>query len=345
MRQSNFLLGLTAVLGISLFIAMFFVLPKPETLTGTYFFPVHLPQAKDRAAVLPTPDDKDGLTISFVGDIMLGRSVEQAIVTHGQSWPFAELDNLFENSDFVVGNFESTIRAKRNIEVTNQMTFDTTPDNLDILRQAGFTHLSLANNHADDYGSQVTTSTRESIKTVGMIPFGDPTNSEQFILRENIGGVSISIIGFHAFGEKPDELLDTIKSEHEQGRFVIIYPHWGVEYATTAPSVEIAPAKQFIAAGADLIIGAHPHVIQNIEVIDGVPVIYSLGNFLFDQDFSSETKRGLTLQVAINDETVDIELKPIDIINRQTLPMDTVAAQKLFTELGLPDGQLSVPRK
>ncbi|HRH32194.1 MAG TPA: CapA family protein [bacterium] len=345
MRHAHALLGLSATLGIGLFIALFFLLPKPNELHIPTYFNVHLPLSEDRDAPLPSPAPEPQAVLSFVGDIMLARQVEQTIVEKGTTWPFARLDDLFLGSDLVIGNFEGTVREKRNIEVTNQMIFDTTPDNVPMLADAGFTHLSLANNHADDYGQMVTEATRETITAAGMTPFGDPFAGEKFITRENINGVSISIIGFHAFEENVQDILPAIEQEHAQGRFVIVYPHWGVEYATTAPGVETYPAQLFVNAGADLIIGAHPHVIQNIEIVDGTPVVYSLGNFLFDQDFSTNTKQGLTVQVTITEDTVDLHFTPIQIENRQSFPMEAEAANALLTQLGFPDGNLSVPRK
>ncbi|MDQ5952321.1 MAG: hypothetical protein QG626_449 [Patescibacteria group bacterium] len=345
MRHAHALLGLAATLGIGLFIALFFLLPKPNELHVPVYFNVHLPLAEDRDAPLPPPAPEPKAVLSFVGDIMLARQVEQTIVEKGATWPFAQIGDLFLGSDLVIGNFEGTVREKRNIEVTNQMIFDTTPDNVPILADAGFTHLSLANNHADDYGQTVTEATREAITQAGITPFGDPFTGGKFIARENINGVSISIIGFHAFEETIQDILPAVEQEHAQGRFVIVYPHWGVEYATVAPSVETYPAQLFVNAGADLIIGAHPHVIQNIEIVDGTPVIYSLGNFLFDQDFSTNTKQGLTVQVTVTENTVDLHFVPVQIENRQSFPMETEAANALLTRLGFPDGNLSVSRK
>lgn len=345
MQRGGTLLALSGVLGVGLFLSIFFLLPAPDQIHVPYFLPVSLPQASDRPAPLPDPEAQNGVTMSFVGDIMLARSVERAIVENGTDWPFAKLGNLFEGSDLVIGNLEGTVRDTRNLEIVNQMVFDTTPENVTMLAETGFTHLSLANNHADDYGSQVTESSRQTVMNNGMVPFGDPYNSEQFIVRENIGGVSLSFVGFHAFGETAAELRDAIEAEDAQGRFVIVYPHWGPEYVETAPAVEVDAAAAFIDAGADLIIGAHPHVIQNVEVIDGVPVVYSLGNFLFDQDFSAETKRGMTVQVTITDESIELDFTPVSIINRQTFPMADAEALAVCNEFSLPDCHLSVVRQ
>lgn len=341
MKLQTVLLILTSSLGTGLLAAVLFLLPLPikvPSLPRTY-----LPAAQDRD--LPESVEKASVTLSFVGDIMMARNVEATIVSKGSDWPLGQLGDLFEGSDFVIGNLEGTVRPTRSIEVTNQMTFDTTPDNLQILKEAGFTHLSLSNNHTDDYGSQVAIDTRNYVKEYGMTPFGDPFRSEQFIVRENINGLSLSFVGFHAFNETTEELLKAIAREDEQGRFVIVYPHWGPEYVYPAPIAETYPAQQFINAGADLIVGAHPHIIQNVEVIGDVPVIYSLGNFLFDQEWSAETSRGMTVQITITEEAIDLDFTPVSIKTRQTTPMMSAESQELFHDYNLGDGTLHVVRE
>ena len=333
------------LLGVGVFVVIAFLAPNPKDVSVPYFLKVYLPQADDRDVPLPEPQPETDATLTFVGDIMLARAVERTIVENGTDWPFANLGDLFAGSDLVIGNFEGTVREQRNLEVVNQMVFDTTPDNVAMLADTGFTHLSLANNHTDDYGPTVTESSRQAIAEAGMKSFGDPLQSEQHVVRENIGGVSLSLIGFHAFSEDPDTIVEAIKLEKSQGRFVIVFPHWGPEYVSLAPAAEIDPAKQFVHAGADLIIGAHPHVIQNVDVIDGVPVVYSLGNFLFDQDFSTETQQGLTVKVHISDDSLNLTFTPVSIKNRQTTPMEATAAQKILDTLGLPSGQMNIPRQ
>ena len=342
MSHGGRLLTVACLLGVGLFFTIFFLLPAPNTLQVPYFLKVYLPQAADRLVPLP---DNDGVTITFVGDIMLARAVERTIVANGTAWPFAKLGELFTGSDLVIGNLEGTVRDERNIEVVNQMVFDTTPANVTLLAAAGFTHLSLANNHTDDYGAQVTLDTRQTVINNGMAPFGDPFESENFIVRENIGGVSLSLIGFHAFGQTSEEIIDAIKAEEAQGRFVIVYPHWGPEYIETAPATEVLPAAAFIQAGADLIVGAHPHVIQNVEIIGDVPVIYSLGNFLFDQNFSADTMRGLTVQIKITAGALGLNFTPISIVDAQTLLMTDAEALAVCNEFSLPDCYLSVARQ
>ncbi len=100
---------------------------------------------------------------------------------------------------------------------------------------------------------------------------------------------------------------------------------------------------KFIAAGADLIIGAHPHVIQPIEIVDGVPVAWSLGNFVFDQDWSAATQEGLLLQITITDD--DITIMPVPATtNRQTKVMTGNRVQEIFDFIGVPTGTMTFAR-
>lgn len=281
----------------------------------------------------------------FTGDIMLARDVERTIKNRGTNWPFLQLSpSLTHFADIIIGNLETTIRSEELLEEENVLNFDTIPSNLEILKEAGFTHLSLANNHTDDFGSTVTTTTRNAVTNNEMIPFGDPAKSPEYIERLEIDGVNISLIGFHAFNEYVIDLEDAIKQEKEADQFVIVYPHWGTEYVNEPSIYQREAAQRFVDAGADLIIGAHPHVIQQFELIDDIPVVYSLGNFLFDQDFSEEVKTGLVAAVEITNSDIIIEFLPIRIIYRQVL-FDETWNDEAQEALNLSELVIIAPRK
>ena len=342
MRPSSWLLLLTAVLGIGLFLVMFVWPPELKPWHYAVWPKVYLPQAADRALPLPVPAESQRLEMVFVGDIMLARDVERTIVANGPAWPMAKLGEVFSGADLVLGNLESTVRPTRNLEVVNQMTFDTTPDNLEILKHSGFTHLSLANNHSDDFGAQVTLETRQAVIEAGFTALGDPAESEMFIARENLNGLSVSIVGYHAFGDDLDQIIEAVTAEERQGRFVIVYPHWGPEYVEVATDNQVSAAELLVAAGADLIVGAHPHVIQNYQLIENTPVVYSLGNFLFDQDFSLATQQGLILKVSLTPDLLELNFVPISIANRQAVPLTGLEAQAVLTAHGLGNGNFQI---
>lgn len=281
---------------------------------------------------LPTSGNRElppnSATLTFVGDVMLAREVERAIINHGVDWPFTEITENWTDSDLVIGNFESTIRDAYRYE-GEVLAFDVAPDYVTGLKNAGFTHLSLANNHGNDFGSAITDYTRDTIAGLGITPFGDPVHSEQNIAHVTVNNIAFSLVGFHAFIEDPATVAEAISNEAEQGYFVIVMPHWGNEYETWPSTAQTSAARMFVDAGADLIVGGHPHVIQPIENIEGVPVAYSLGNFVFDQDWSVPTTQGLMLTVTVTDAAVTITSTPISVNNRQATVGDFTVQETL----------------
>lgn len=319
-----FLVGL---FGISLFFGMFIVAPETVFAPGdgaelatSDFSHFGKPDESSISDKNSTSEkiETSSMRLVFTGDVMLARAVEWAMKEQGAEYPFTLWNaSFFTDADAVIGNFESTVRDVERIEPTNVMTFDTLPAYLPPLQAAGFTHLSLSNNHADDFGQATTDFTRSTIAEMGMIPFGDPFAGENFVAHID-GDTPVALIGFHAFNEEVSGIVHAISAEEAAGNFVVVYPHWGTEYEHVPSAYQMNAADAWIAAGADLIIGAHPHVVQRVETRSGVPVIYSLGNFLFDQDFSSATQVGALADVTISESDIVITFSPIRITARQT---------------------------
>jgi poly-gamma-glutamate capsule biosynthesis protein CapA/YwtB (metallophosphatase superfamily) len=341
---------LVSILGMTVFFGMFAFLPETVVapLSSDTDLSSQLPdfgKPLDRSpSHEPVPSEPSSVRLVFTGDIMLARAVEWAIRAEGPEYPFLRWESgEFLDADAVIGNFEGTIRATENIEQTNVMAFDTLPTSIPALKNAGFTHLSLSNNHSDDFGEEVAEFTRSTIFESGMIPFGDPFASEKFVTRIE-GGIPVSIIGFHAFNETAESIFQAIQEEDAAGNFVIVYPHWGNEYEHSPSPAQTSAAQLWIEAGADLIVGAHPHVVQSVDTIDGVPVIYSLGNFLFDQDFSRATQVGAFADVVISDDEISLSFSPVEIRSRQMF-INHEENEQLLSWLGLSDLTWNVPRE
>lgn len=286
----------------------------------------------------------DSVTLEFVGDIMLARNVESYIKTYGQDYPFEKIGDLLASNDLLIGNFEGTVREKENIEVTNVMNFDTTPANVTMLANQGFDLLSLSNNHADDFGRTTLDLTRQTITDSGMTPFGDAWESSLYVAHKTVNGLPLAFVGYHAFNESTEGVMEAIKTEKAAGNFVIVMPHWGVEYVRDPSSSQVFAAHQFIDAGADAIIGAHPHVIETVEIYKNVPIIYSLGNFLFDQDWSEDTKRGMTVKLTIADDQLTLKFEPLYLEKRQMMPATEPKRQEMLETLGVPTGVIELVR-
>lgn len=309
------------------------VLPSyfPEILVPGAPILEQLFETKPHQIIPPTEPAR----LLFVGDIMLARGVEWRIGKTNLEYPLSDVTEYLSAPNLTIGNFEGTIRTAPNQELDG-FTFDTTPTIAKIIAAAGIDFVSLSNNHSDNYGSKVVTSTRSTINDLGMTPFGDPYASTNFIGHTTVNGIAISFIGFHAFGEEPESIVDAIKDQKAAGNFVIVFPHWGNEYEVTPSVAQTDAAHLFIDSGADAIIGAHPHVIQTYENYKGIPIIYSLGNFLFDQSWSTPTSQGLTLGFDIDAESITMSFVPISIIKEHVTLMNTDDTSKILSEHNLP---------
>jgi poly-gamma-glutamate synthesis protein (capsule biosynthesis protein) len=191
--------------------------------------------------------------------------------------------------------------------------------------------VSLANNHAYDVGR---TGQEETVRrlTDMNIPYFGSYFSPSPVWRGDIGGVPLAIIGYHQFQPAVEEMEQLIAEEKAAGRVVIVMPHWGNEYIMAPQENQRALARRMAAAGADIILGGHPHVPQGIEIIDGVPVFYSLGNFVFDQRIP-ETWEGLTVSVQIFPDYFRFHLLPVVTKGSQPVPMEERQSADLLRRL------------
>jgi poly-gamma-glutamate synthesis protein (capsule biosynthesis protein) len=317
-----------------------------SAVLGAIFLPSVLPEwvVKDQWVALDQSDlysetastaQTPPAHLLFVGDIMLARGVEWRVGKNDLSYPFKNVTEFLSAPDLTIGNFEGTIRYEPNQELDG-FTFDTTPAIAKTVAEAGVDVLSLSNNHSDNHGAAIVQYTRDTIAGLGMTPFGDPYDSAHFVAHKTVGTTTFAFIGFHAFGEESESILDAIRAEKVAGNFVIVFPHWGNEYESTPSVAQTDAAHLFVDAGADAIIGAHPHVIQTYENYQGVPIVYSLGNFLFDQDWSVPTQQGLALGFDVAENTITMTFIPISVTKSQPKVMNADDAMYILSEHNLP---------
>jgi poly-gamma-glutamate synthesis protein (capsule biosynthesis protein) len=178
----------------------------------------------------------------------------------------------------------------------------------EILKNNNFKGVSLANNHIFDFGRVGVEQTKVNLAKSGIKWFGDPVDLAHKTLVED----SYVIVGFNQFlgVDSVEDTKKEIKKYKQEGRFVIVFAHWGEEYL---PKTEYQKdwAYQFVDSGADMVIGAHPHVIQESEVYKNKYIYYSLGNFVFDQWWEESVGTGLGVEVVLRegDNVVVRELK------------------------------------
>jgi len=250
---------------------------------------------------------------------MLDREVRREIENHTPTYPFEKIVDFLKGHDIVVANAEGPFAESptRAVAYAPVPIFAFKSEYLSTLRDLGFTLLSQANNHAYDQGPEGLTTSVALIRASGLGVFGNYENTNPGPSVVDVRGQKIAFVGYHQFTYNADAFFTAIEQAHKDGAFVIVYPHWGVEYSPDVSDIQRARAHTFIDLGADLVLGSHPHVVEPIEVYNGKAIFYSLGNFIFDQPADEATREGLAVEVSLASSTVTYTLHPLDIIQEQ----------------------------
>ena len=274
-------------------------------------------------------------TILFVGDIMLDRAVERLMKRNSNFYPFQKINQLTKGIDIVFGNLEGPIMKNPPDFSDDSLKFAFSSDMIEGLKFANFNLLSLANNHSLDMGKGGLEETKEFLEKENINFVGDPLKcTEDFLYQED------DII-FFAFNKtypsscSDEEILETIKSVRLKNpkKFLIVSIHWGKEYQLKSYLSQRKLAHKIIDIGADLIIGHHPHTVQEIEIYKNKLIFYSLGNFIFDQYFSKDTQQGLAIGLEIYPNKFIYRLFPIQSKLSQPFLMEQKESEEFLEKL------------
>jgi len=238
------------------------------------------------------------ITILAVGDVMLGRFVEAKY--NGTIEVDDQIKHLFNAADCVFGNLEAPFGNATKPITAKPINLIATKNSAKILKQLGFTVMTLANNHSMDFGLETVEETKRILESNGIASFG--TGATIIEARSpyiyTVKGFKIGFIGYsahvlsngnkeHAFqGVAPLDaglIVKDVTALKKSVNFIIVSLHWGREFFCLPAEEQINLAHKIIDAGADMILGHHPHVLQGIECYQGKLIAYSLGNFIFDQ--------------------------------------------------------------
>lgn len=294
------------------------------------------------------------VTISFVGDVLLGSTVENLLSQHGYHYPYQDVQSLLQASDFTVANLETPITTRGTPEEDRSFVYRSSPEVLPAFKEAGFDLVALANNHMMDYGVVGLTDTLDYLDEIGIHRVGAGRDVEEafrpFIWESD--GMSIAFLNFtrvvpsgdwKAGHEFPEGLADTynhnppveaIAKAKAEADLVIVLAHWGEERNDEFNEIQQDLARRYIDAGADLIVGSHPHVLQGFEQYQGKWIAYSLGNFIF----TTRADAPKTLDSAILEATCSLDgcdLRMIPIFTEWAKPvvMDDAQGQQLFRRI------------
>jgi poly-gamma-glutamate synthesis protein (capsule biosynthesis protein) len=251
--------------------------------------------ADDASAPVRRASPAGRVSIAFVGDVMLDNGPGHAIAS-GRD-PFAACDTLLLDADFTVGNLECVLGRKGKM-LPKAFSFRAAEDSPRFLKRY-FTAVSLGNNHAFDFGPEGLVETCAILDRSGIGRFGaGHTLAEArapLVLEKD--GLRIAVLAANAFradnyaatatspGVAPlreADLLADIAAARKQADVVIPFVHWGDELVAQPLDADRAFARRMIDAGAAAVIGGHPHITQTVDVHRGAPIVYSLGNFVFD---------------------------------------------------------------
>lgn len=287
--------------------------------------------AKEAPVFLPEP-----VSILAVGDMMLGRNVENLMKKNDADYPFSGVKPFFETFDFVFANLEGPIPKKHRPTPSGSTQFSFVKETGETLKRNGVDIVSLANNHTFDYGKENFENTRLTLSEAGLLNVGSQRSTDKmYVVTTTIRSEPVAFVALNdVFGILDlKSALQTVQTFATDDSFLFVSIHWGDEYKVVGNKRQASIARQLIDAGADTVIGHHPHVVQHIEMYKNKPIFYSLGNFIFDQYFSKNTQEGLAISLNLKDDIVTYTLHPVEIPKSQPAFMEGEKKEKFLQAL------------
>lgn len=269
---------------------------------------------------------------TVVGDMMLGRSITNKGSKNNYKNMFSGVSDLWKDSDYVAGNLECVLLDNASDYEKNdkEIHINAETKTANVLKENGFTLVSLANNHLADFKAKGVVNTLDTLDKVGLKHVGagrNLTEAAEYDIQE-INGVKIATIAvsdiipkdFAARDSKAGILTtktlkyyQAVKDASEKADLVIANIHWGVEYGMTETEAQQQLARNLINWGVEVVIGSHPHVLQPVEKYGDGIIFYSMGNFVFDQGWS-RTKDSMVLNYYVDEDgNCSFEITPIRI--------------------------------
>ncbi|WP_134702729.1 CapA family protein [Ammoniphilus sp. YIM 78166] len=292
------------------------------------------------------------IRILFAGDAMFDGSVKTAVRKHGPDYPFLFVKEEVQKADYAIVNLETAVTNRGEKDSVQKFNFRSDPISLKGVKNAGFDMVSLGNNHALDYGKEGFLDTLKYLKEQDLKFIGAGINLEEAFRAEKveINGKTIKFMAFSRFlpsttwyaqknrpgmasAYQEGPVLEAIKREKKDTDYLLVYIHWGVERDTRPQAWQRSFAKKMIDAGADGIVGAHPHVLQGFEYYKGKPIAYSIGNFVFPDYVKGPTAQTGLLTVQLKKDKVGLEFKPYYIKSNQVTAISKKEQEDLLKYL------------
>ena len=280
-----------------------------------------LPPETQAPTTQPTETEppEERFLLTFAGDCTLGCVPEAYYATVGfiktvgddYEYPFRNVIDYFENDEFSMVNLEGTL-TKDGARQNKSFTFIGPPDYVNILTENSVEAVTVANNHTWDFGELGYKTTLETLDGAG-VPYVRQNNT-QIVTTQN--GLTIGLYATVYYAMDTEDMVESVQGLKEQGvDLVVVAPHWGGEGFYTPDKSQTEYAYAAIDAGADIVYGAHPHVLQPVEEYNGGIIYYSLGNFVFGGNSNPEDyDTAIFQQEVIRDAEGNVRLGELKVI-------------------------------
>jgi len=271
----------------------------------------------DHSWIATLPKEKT-VTMIATGDVIPARSVNYKMVTgHGFRWPFEKTHDLLSGADLTVINLETPLLVDCPV-TTEGMIFCGDARAVEGLTYAGVDVATLGNNHVGNHFREGIEETKAILIKAGIAPVGEG------VTYKTVNGMRFAFLSYNDVGfpeagvpwADSAKIREDVATARKNADIVIVAFHWGVEYVTEPNTRQQELAHLAIDSGADVILGNHPHWISPVELYKEKFIIYAHGNFVFDQEWSPETKLGLIGRYTFfENKLVDVEYVPIRIVD------------------------------
>jgi len=300
--------------------------------------------------------EEQELVLSFAGDMMFDKSVAGFIKSKGGDYVFQGYEKYLKSSDAVFGNLETALSSGGKPILDKEHTFRSDPQLADFMRKYNFTAMSLANNHSLDYGRPAFVDSMRHLKDKGICYGGGGHNKKEAIdgVVFKRKGLDIGFIAFtgvvpsvdwYATEKRPGiigaykvheaEVLSAVSSLDSRCDILVVSVHWGKEGSTAVRKQEAELAHKLVDAGADVVMGHHPHVVQSFELYKDKLIMYSLGNFIFTTSYAEISNRTIlaTARFDGSGKLKAVEAVPGIIKYGRPSPMDEIQSRAYLDDL------------
>lgn len=301
----------------------------------------------------------DRHTVCFTGDVLLDRGIDAIVKAKGNSHISNAIEYILSPYQYRVINLEGPLTSHKN-PLNKSIVFGARPELVTVLQESNITHTSLANNHVNDQQNQGREDTYQTLASAGIAVMGINTKDHAPCLPAELTAVNnnkIAIFSFLDLSLSSEEIngvcacgADNLATKiweyknNHPNTVVICYIHWGTEYNPFPAMSQQQTARLLIDAGADAIIGHHPHVIQKIDYYRGKLVLYSLGNFVFDQ-LHPDTRTGIVAGFDVKDNTLEAVVTPYRIQDGRPVVLSGEESKAVISKLESMSGTVRFIKK